>query len=72
MLLFKVFTTKSPFAKILAFSAVAHKFRIIIDKELDPDINVYLNESTRIMFKKCSGGLYYYETTNMKHNTMNR
>ena len=44
------------------------KFRITVDAYLDPAINMHIDGGTSIMFKKCSRGLYYYDTTNMEHN----
>ena len=40
------------------------KFRITIDTELDPFINVHLHNGTRIIFKQCGASLYYFDTTN--------
>ena len=40
------------------------KFRITIDTELDPTINVHLHDGTRIIFKQCGAGPYYFDTTN--------
>ena len=31
---------------------------------------MHLDDSARIMFKQCSGVLYYYDMTNMEHNTI--
>ena len=42
--------------------------RITVDIDLDLAINVHLDGGTNIMFKKCSRGLYYYETNNTEHN----
>ena len=69
MLPFKVFTKK--LAHILSFSTVVHNFRITIVIDLEPAINVHVNVVIIIVFKKFSWGLYYYDTTNMKHNTIN-
>ena len=52
------------FANILYFDEVAYKFRIPIDTELDPSINVHLQYGTRIIFKQWLSGLYYFDTTN--------
>ena len=51
MLPFEVFLNEQSLAKILSFAAVAPKFRINIDTELDPYINVHLHGDTRIIFK---------------------
>ena len=50
---------------------MARKFRISIDIDLDPALNVILYDGIRFMFKKFSGGPFYYDTTNMEHNTIN-
>ena len=47
------------------------KFRITNDTGLDSAICIHLKDGTIIMFKKWSRGLYHYDTTNMKHNTIN-
>ena len=49
-----------------------HKFRITIDADLDPDINVHLDEEKSVMRNKCSVGIYYYDTNKMEHNILNR
>ena len=71
MLPLEVFYKTNPLGKILSFAAVTRKFRITIDTDLSLDTNVYLNDGTGIVFKQCSGGLYYYEMTNMEHNIIN-
>ena len=43
---------------------MASKFRINIDTKLDRPINVHLRDGTRIIFKQCGSGLFYFETTN--------
>ena len=43
---------------------MASKFSITIDTELDPIINLHLHDGTRIIFKKCGAGLYYFDTKN--------
>ena len=43
---------------------MASKFRITIDTELDPFINVHLHNGTRIIFKQFGTGLYYFDTSN--------
>ena len=43
---------------------MASKFRITIATELDPFINVHLHYGTRIIFKQCGEGLYYFDTIN--------
>ena len=40
------------------------KFRITFDTELDPSINVHLEDGTRVVIKQCGGGMYYYSMTN--------
>ena len=50
---------------------MARKFSIIIDTDLDLAINVNLDNRTSIIFKKFSGGLYYYEMTNTEYNIIN-
>ena len=47
---------------------MAQKFKITIDTYLDPAISVQLNDGNIIIFKKFSGGLYYFDTTSMEHN----
>ena len=64
MLPFEVYFNVQSLANILSFAAVASKFRITIDTELDLSINVHLDNCTRIIFKKCGAGLYYFDTTN--------
>ena len=51
-------------ANMLSVTTVKHKLRITMDRDLDPAINMHLDEGTRIMFKKWSRGLYYYDKTN--------
>ena len=63
MLPFKVFYYQS-LANILSFAAVASKFRITIDTEFYPSINVHIDDGTSIMFKKLGEGLYYFYITN--------
>ena len=50
---------------------MAHKFRIIVNTDLDPAINVHLNNATIIIFKQCSRRLYSFDTTKMGHNIIN-
>ena len=57
---------------ILLFNTVERKFRITTDTDLDPAINLYMNDDTSIVLKCCNRGLYYYEKTNMEYNTINR
>ena len=64
---FQVFYNEKYPAKIISFSVVARKFRITVDTDLDLSINGHLDGGTSIIFKKCSRGLYYYDTTNMDH-----
>ena len=47
---------------------MSRKFRITIDKDLDPSINVNPNNGTIIILQKCSVGIYYFDTTSMDHN----
>ena len=49
---------------ILFFAAVASKFGIAIDNELDPSINIPLHDGTMIIFILYGAGLYYFDTTN--------
>ena len=71
VLLFEEFYNKNYLANILPFFTVPLKSRVTIDTYLYPAINVQLYNVTSIMFNKCSGGLYYYDTTNMEHNIIN-
>ena len=64
MLTFEVLFNGRNLANILSFHAVAYKFRITIDTELDPSINLHLHYGRRIIFKQCGGGLYYFDATN--------
>ena len=50
---------------------MARILSITINTELNPAINVHLDNGTIIIFKKFSGGLYYYYTTSMEHNIIN-
>ena len=43
---------------------MAPKFRITIYTELDLFINVHLHDGTRIIFKQCGAGIYYFDTKN--------
>ena len=43
---------------------MASVFRITIETELDPYINVHLHYGTRIIFKKCGVGIYYFDIKN--------
>ena len=61
---FEFFLNEQSLANILSFVAVASKFRITIDTELYPFINVHLHDGTRIIFKQFGAGLYYFDTTN--------
>ena len=67
ILLFKVSYNENYLANILSFFIVTRKFRITIDTDLDPSTNVHLGGGTSIIFKKCSRGIYSYDTTNMEH-----
>ena len=64
MLPFEVFLNEQSLANILAFSVVASKLRITINTELDPFINLYLNNGTKIIFNQCGERLYYFDTKN--------
>ena len=64
LLPFEFFFNEQSLANILSFAAVASKFRITIDTEFDPFINVHLHDGTSIIFKQCRAGLYYFDTTN--------
>ena len=41
-----------------------HHQNVEISTELDTSTNVHLHDDTRIILKKCGGGLYYFDTTN--------
>ena len=71
MLPLEYFYNEKPLANILSFAVVSCRFRIIVDTDLERLINVQLNGGTKIMFKPFRGGLYYYDMTKMKHNTIN-
>ena len=43
---------------------MASKFRITIDAELEPYINLHLHGGIRIIFNKYRAGLYSFDTTN--------
>ena len=64
MLSFEVFFNYKYLTNIIYFAAVVSKFRINIDTELDPSINVHLNNGTGIIFNQYGGSLYYFYTTN--------
>ena len=64
MLPFEKKINEQPLANILSFEAVASKFRVTINTELYPPINVHLQGRTRIIFKQCGAGIYYLDTTN--------
>ena len=53
----------NPLQKI-SFAAVVSKFSITINTQLYPFINAHLHDGTRIIFKQCGAGLYYFDTTN--------
>ena len=63
MLPFEVLFNEKYVANVLFFYAVASKFRITIDTELDPSTNSHLHDVTKIIFKQCGGGIYYFDTT---------
>ena len=50
-------------ANIHSFAIATSKFRITMDAELYPYINVHLHNVTRISFKQFGAGLYYCDTT---------
>ena len=54
MIPFKVFYKKN-LTHMLSFTTVVRKFRINIDTELEPAINVHLNVVNIIIFKKSVG-----------------
>ena len=60
----KCFTTRIPLDTFYNLT----QFRITINTDLERATNVNLQNGTIIMFKKCSGGLYYYDTPNMEPN----
>ena len=68
LLPFEFFFNEKSFSNLLFFSAVASKFRITIDAELEPYINVHLHGGIRIIFNKYRAGLYYFDTTNEAFN----
>ena len=47
------FLNEKYLATILSFASVASEFRVIIDTELNPSINVHLHNGTRKIFKQC-------------------
>ena len=51
MLPFEVFFNEKSLTNILSFVAVISKFKITINTELDPSINIHLNYGIRIIFK---------------------
>ena len=57
MLHFEILFNDKSLTNIISFAVVASKFTIPINIELDPSINVHLYNITRIIFKKCGGGL---------------
>ena len=67
MLAFIVFYNKKSCSGVLSFATVVHKFGISIDTDLDPALNLHLKNDTIIIFKQCSRGISYFDTTNMKH-----
>ena len=48
---------------------MAQIFRITSYTDTNSAINVHIDDGTIIKLKQCSGGLYYYDTTNMENNT---
>ena len=64
MLPFEAFFNEKSLEIILSFATVSSKFRITIDTELGPLINVQLHDGTQIIFNKYRGGLYYFDTPN--------
>ena len=61
--LLKFFNEQS-LTNIISFATVTSKFRITIDTELEPSINIYLHDGIRIIFKQYRGGLYYFDIAN--------
>ena len=64
MLPFEFLFNEQYLTNILSFAVVASKFRITINAELEPSINLNLNDGTRMVFKQCDGCLYHFDTTN--------
>ena len=64
MLPFVVFLNVQSLVNILSSAAVASKFRITTGTDFDLLVNVHLHNVTRIIFKQCGSGLYYFLTTN--------
>ena len=71
MLTLEAFYQNKSLSNIFSFVAVACKFRITINADLYPAINVHLSDGTIIIFKKCSRGIYYFDKTNTEHNIIN-
>ena len=71
MLPLEVFNNKSYLANIIFFAEVASRFRITFNIDIESTINLHIDNGTRIKFNQCSGGLYYYETTNMENKNTN-
>ena len=71
MLAFESVYNKKSLANVISFYKVMHKSRITTNPYLDPYIKVHIDNSTSIMFKQWSRGLYYYDMTNMTHNIIN-
>ena len=59
-----MFFNEKSLANILSFATVYPKFSITIDTELDPSINIHLQNDKKIILKQCGGGLHYFDTTN--------
>ena len=55
----------------LPFTTVERTFRVTIDTKFEPYLNVHLQNGTITMFKQYSGGIYYYDKTNMKNTNTN-
>ena len=67
MLPYNIFYNYNFLVRILLFAEVFSRFRITFDTEIDSAINVHPIDGTIIKFNICSGGLYYYDTTNMEN-----
>ena len=47
------------------------KLRITLYTDLHPAINAHLDNGAIVILKKCSGGIYYFDTDHMEDNIMN-
>ena len=62
---------KVPCKQNIVCRSGVRKFRITINTGLDLAINVHLNNGNIIIIKQCSGGIYYFNTTDTEHNIIN-